>query len=406
MSEHGKTTILLCVSGSIAAYKAADICSGLLKTGADVTVALTRAAARFIGPATFRGLTGSDPLTDVFDEPIERRMAHIAAAQQASLVLAAPATANLLAKMAAGIADDIVTTCLLAVPRGTPLMAAPAMNTAMWEHPATQANAILLQQRGVQLIPPASGLLACGDIGDGRLADVADILEAVQRRLMRSGSLTGLRVLITAGATREPLDPVRFLSNRSSGKMGFALAEAARDRGAAVTVLAGFTTAPEPAGIRVLRAPSAAEMHASALALCGEADVVIAAAAVADYTPAAPSASKLKKLASGEKLVVELQRTPDIIADVSAARRSGQTIVGFAAETHELAAHARQKLKSKALDLVVGNDVMRQGAGFETDTNAVTIVWPDGRTDEHDVMPKRVAAERIWDAIELVRSSP
>ncbi|MDE2126498.1 MAG: bifunctional phosphopantothenoylcysteine decarboxylase/phosphopantothenate--cysteine ligase CoaBC [Armatimonadetes bacterium] len=405
MAEHSGPSILLCVGGSIAAYKAADLCSGLLKLGAEVTVALTASATRFIGPATFRGLTGSDPLTDVFDEPIAHRMAHIAVAQHAALVLVAPATANLLAKMAAGIADDIVTTCLLAVPKQTPVLAAPAMNTAMWEHAATRANVELLQKRGVQLIPPDSGLLACGDIGEGRLANVATIMAEVQSRLAVSTSLAGLRVLITAGATREPLDPIRFLSNRSSGKMGFALAEVARERGAAVTVLAGFTTAPEPAGIRVVRASSAAEMHALALDLCGETDVIIAAAAVADYTPVAPASAKLKKLQSGEKLTVEFVRTPDILADISAARRPGQTIVGFAAETHDLAAHARQKLKSKALDLVVGNNVMRRGAGFETDTNAITIIWPDGRSEEHDVMPKRAVADRIWDAIELARRS-
>ena len=392
--------ILLGVSGSIAAYKAADLCSQLGKLGAEIHVVLTPHAAQFIGVATFRALTGNPALTDVFDEPYARRIAHIDLAQSADLILVAPASADVLAKMAHGIADDLLTTCLLATPTQTPLLAAPAMNTLMWEHPATQSNLEILKARNVEIVQPGYGLLACQDVGVGKLADAAEIIRAVTERLSAAQDWAGKRVLITAGATREPLDPVRFLSNRSSGKMGFALAEEAAKRGANVTVIAGFVTATVPAGVNVVKAESAAEMLAACEARFPACDVFIAAAAVADYAPETIAAQKMKKTPdTADGLTLRLKRTPDILAIMAARKTPRQIVVGFAAETEALLANARAKLQAKKLDLIVANDVAAEGAGFDADTNIITLLWPDGRAESLPQMSKRDAARRILEQL-------
>ncbi|MCS6777410.1 MAG: bifunctional phosphopantothenoylcysteine decarboxylase/phosphopantothenate--cysteine ligase CoaBC [Chloroherpetonaceae bacterium] len=403
MSLHSRR-ILLGVSGSIAAYKAADLCSRLDQLGADVHVVLTSHAAEFVGVATFRALTRNPVLVDLFEEPHARRIAHIDLAQSADLVLVAPATANVLAKLAHGIADDLLTTCLLAVPATTPLLVAPAMNTHMWQHPATIANVQLLQQRGVVVIPPASGRLACLDVGAGRLAAVEDILAAVQERLAPAPDFAGRRVLITAGATREPLDPVRFLSNRSSGKMGVALAEAAARRGAEVTLVAGFMTVAPPVQVRTVHVETAQEMMEACATHFPQCDLLIAAAAVADYAPEQVAPHKLKKSDSDETITLRLRRTPDILATLAAQKRPGQVVVGFAAETQDLFASAVRKLHAKHLDLIVANDVLADGAGFNADTNIVTLFWPDGRHKSLPQLPKREVADRILDAVREIRA--
>ena len=396
--------ILLGVSGSIAAYKAADICSQLGKLGADVTVILTENAERFVGVPTFRALTRNPVLTGVFDEPNAKRIAHIDLAQSADLVLIAPASANLTAKMAHGIADDMLTTCLLALPTTTPLLVAPAMNTVMWEHPATVANLQTLKSRGVKILEPGYGLLACLDVGAGKLASVEEIVGAVRSRLISKQDFVGKRVLVTACATREPLDPVRFLSNRSSGKMGFAIAEAAQSRGAKVTLVSGFTTVEAPKNVELIRVGSAEEMYRACQEIFSGADIFISAAAVADYAPETIASEKIKKPTLSadsiqeEVFTLRLKRTPHIVALLSAQKRSGQIVVGFAAETQDAVANAREKPYFQKLDLVVANDVTQPGAGFDVDTNRVTFV-----TKLHEetlpLMSKREVAERILNRI-------
>ena len=391
-------TILLGVSGSIAAYRAADVCSQLGKLGANVTVCLTAAACEFIGEATFRALSRNPVLTDLFVEPHQERIAHIDAAQQADLVLVSPASANVLARMAAGLADDMLTTCLLAVPSPTPVLVAPAMNTHMWLHPATVANVSTLRARGVEFIAPEAGLLACQDVGTGRLAKVETIVSAVIGALARKQrkDLAGKRVVITAGATREPIDPVRYITNRSSGKMGVALAAAAADRGADVTLIAGAMTVPSPAGVQTIKAESACEMHAACLKAFEWADLFIGAAAVSDYAVAEVAQSKLKKQ-SGEPITLQLVPNPDIIAELGAARRPGQVVIGFAAETADLVENALLKIHRKNLDMIAANDVSAEGAGFDTDTNILVLIRRDGYQKSLPIMSKRQAAEHILD---------
>ena len=410
--------ILLGVTGSIAAYKAADLCSRLSKLGANVHVVLTSAAAQFVGAATFRALTRNPVVMDVFDEPNERRIAHIDLAQSADLVLVAPASADILARMAHGLADDMLSTCLLATPPSTPVLIAPAMNTVMWEHPATKANVKTLMDRGVQFIAPGYGLLACQDVGTGKLADMEDIVAAVRERLETNTEVSApaskatpetetnwaaKRVLITAGATREPLDPVRFLSNRSSGKMGYAIAAEALAQGAEVTLISGFATAAPPQGAIVVKVQTAQEMLAACQIYFADCDVFIASAAVADYAPETVHAQKIKKPAVAEDeegiVTLRLKRTPDIVATLAKSKRPGQIVVGFAAETEHLLAHARSKLTTKRLDLIVANDITVEGAGFETDTNIVTLLWPDGRMESLPQMSKGAVACHLLNAL-------
>ena len=395
--------VLLGVSGSIAAYKAADLCSRLGKLGASVHVILTAHAERFIGAPTLRALTRNPVLTDLFEEPETERIAHIDLAQSADLILVAPASANLLAKMALGLADDLLSTCLLAAPLATPLLVAPAMNTVMWEHPATRSNLATLQERGVQVVQPGYGVLACQDVGYGKLADVDEIVQAVVDRLTPNRDLLGTRILLTAGATREPLDPVRFLSNRSSGKMGYAVAAAAAARGATVTLVSGYTTVAAPAGVEFVRVGSAEEMYRACAERFERCDLFIAAAAVADYTPETVAPQKLKKSAeeegAGEIRTLRLRQTTHILATLAARKRPGQIVVGFAAETENLLTNALAKLRSRNLDLVVANDVTQAGAGFDTDTNIVTLLWPDGRTEPLPLLTKREVAGRLLTAL-------
>jgi phosphopantothenoylcysteine decarboxylase/phosphopantothenate--cysteine ligase len=395
--------VLLGVSGSIAAYKAADICSRLGKKGASVHVVLTAHAERFIGVPTLRALTRNPVLTDLFDEPQTERIAHIDLAQSADLILVAPASANTLAKMAHGLADDMLSTCLLAAPSATPLLVAPAMNTVMWDHPATRANLATLQARNVQTVQPGYGVLACQDVGYGKLADVDEIVQAVVDRLTPNRTLLGKRILLTAGATREPLDPVRFLSNRSSGKMGYAVAAEAAARGAEVTLISGYATAPVPAGVEIVRVGSAEEMYRACAERFDACDLFIAAAAVADYTPETVATQKIKKSAAdgtGETLTLTLRQTTHILATLAARKRPGQIVVGFAAETENLLTNALAKLRSRSLDLLVANDVTQAGAGFDTDTNIVTLFWPDGRAEALPLLTKREVAGRLLTALE------
>ena len=434
--------VALGVSGGIAAYKAAEVLRGLQRAGCEVRVGMTRRACEFVTPLTFRALSGAHVVVDDYAPDNPDPIAHITFSQTIDLFLVAPATANILAKFANGIADDFLTSTYLAA--NAPVLVAPAMNTTMWRHPATRRNLERLRADGVRVVEPDEGEMACGTFGPGRLSDpemivaaALDILRAgarsspqpVEARAssdsQRAGApgdasangyaaaatgahdalphdLAGERVLITAGATREEIDPVRFLSNRSSGRMGFALAEAARARGAEVTVVAGLTSAPEPVSVRVMRALSAEEMRAAVLREAGSASVFIAAAAVADYRPVARAASKLKK--TGNELALTLEPTPDILAEVSRARRDGLIVVGFAAETDDVLARALDKLRRKNLDAIVANDVTRDGAGFESETNAVTILARDrGAPLELPLLPKLDAAHRILDEVARLR---
>lgn len=391
--------IVLGVTGGIAAYKSAEIVSRLRHLGAEVHVIMTENAAKFVAPLTFQTLSANPVVTDTFATPETWNVEHVALAKLADIFVIAPATANILAKMACGIADDMLSTTVLATK--APVLAAPAMNTGMWTAPATAQNVETLRNRGVHIIGPGSGMLACGDEGAGRMSEPEEIVAEIERILAAKADLQGLKVLVTAGATRERLDPVRFLTNDSSGKMGFALAEAARDRGAEVTLVKGSTTAKVPSGVRVVEAESAADLLRAMKKEAGRQDIVIQAAAVADYRPATFSKTKIKKKA-GEALTVTLEENPDIAKAVGAMKKKGQILAGFAAETDHVVKHAKEKLAAKNLDLIVANDVTRPGAGFNTDTNIVTLITAD-RTEDLPIMTKRAAAEIILDRILEIR---
>lgn len=370
--------VALGVSGGIAAYKAAEVLRGLQRAGCVVRVGMTKRACEFITPLTFRALSGAHVVVDDYAPDNPDPIAHITFSQTVDLFLVAPATANLIAKFANGIADDFLSTTYLAA--NAPVIIAPAMNTTMWNHPATRRNLARLRADGARIVPPDEGEMACGTVGPGRLSDPGIIVAAAldlldETRRHRAPDFKGERVLITTGATREEIDPVRFISNRSSGRMGFALAEAARARGAEVTVVAGSTTAEAPAGVRVVRALSAAEMRDAVLKETPQATVFIAAAAVADYRPLERASSKIKK--SDADLTLTLERTPDILKEVAQSRQNGLLVVGFAAETDDVIEHARLKLERKRLDAIVANDITQAGAGFDTETNVVHILARD-----------------------------
>jgi len=395
--------VALGVTGGIACYKAAEILRGLQRAGCIVRVAMTKRACEFIQPLTFRALSGSHVIVDDYAPDNPDPIAHITFSQSVDLLLVAPATANIIAKFANGVADDFLTSTYLAAT--APVLIAPAMNTTMWQHPATQRNLEKLRQDGVRIVEPDAGEMACGTIGPGRLNDPERIVTAALDLLAEaptSPDLSGEHVLITVGATREEIDPVRFISNRSSGRMGFALAEAANQRGASVTTVAGITTVDPPANINVTRAQSAEEMRAAVMKEISGASIFIAAAAVADYRPTSRSDKKIKKTEA--ELVLTLERTPDILAEISAARREDLLVIGFAAETDEVDAYARRKLLDKNLDAVVANDVTRTDAGFDTTTNAITIITRD-RPDSRalPLMSKLDAAHRILDEIVRLR---
>ena len=387
--------IVLGVTGGIAAYKSADLVSRLRHLGASVHVIMTQNATQFVSPLTFQTLSANQVTVDTFQAPEYWNVEHVALAKRAEVFVIAPATANILAKMAHGIADDMLSTTVLATK--APVLAAPAMNTGMWTAGATRENVRLLRDRGVLFVGPGNGPLACGDSGDGRMSEPAEIVEAISEILSRKSDLSGLKVLVTAGATRERLDPVRFLTNDSSGKMGFALAEAARDRGAEVTVVKGTVTAQIPSGVRIVEAESTEDLLQVMLREAPSQDIIIQAAAPADYRPAEVSSVKMKKRA-GEKLLLQLEETPDVAKAVGENKRPGQVLVGFAAETDHLREHAAEKLTKKHLDLIVANDVTLPGAGFGTDTNIATLITRE-RMKECPLQSKRALADEILDQI-------
>ncbi|HET7114018.1 MAG TPA: bifunctional phosphopantothenoylcysteine decarboxylase/phosphopantothenate--cysteine ligase CoaBC [Pyrinomonadaceae bacterium] len=397
-------SVALGVCGGIAAYKAVEVLRGLQRAGCTVRVAMTKRACEFVQPLTFRALSGSHVVVDDYAPDNPDPIAHITFSQTVDLLVVAPATANIIAKFANGVADDFLSSTYLACT--APVLIAPAMNTTMWEHPATQRNLQQLRADGVHFVEPDAGEMACGTIGPGRLSEPERIVRAALEILGGSAAvpkdLAGERFLITVGATREEIDPVRFISNRSSGKMGFALAEVALKRGAAVTVVAGVTTVEPPAGVRVVKALSAEEMLKAVASEAGKASVFIGAAAIADYRPVERAEQKIKK--SNDSLTLTLERTPDVLSQVAASRANGMLVVGFAAETENVLDNAKKKLRSKKLDAIVANDVSRVDAGFDTETNAITIITKDDSV-ELPVMSKGEAADRILDVIVRIRKS-
>ncbi len=393
--------IVLGVSGGIAAYKAVDLCRRLVDAGAHVVPVLTEGALRFVGRTTFDALGSERAWTSLWDE--QHPIPHTHLGQTADLVLVAPATASVLGRYAAGISDDLLLNVLIAT--RAPVVVCPAMHTEMWEHASVQDNLRLLRSRGVHVVEPGVGRLAGGDVGAGRLAEPEDILDAVAVALAgvpAARDLVDLRVVVTAGGTREPIDPVRFIGNRSSGKQGHAVAEEAAARGAKVTLITTVGL-PTAAGIDVVRVETAAEMEQAVLSRADEADIVVMAAAVADFRPTEVPKRKIKK--AGGVPQVNLEPTADILAALGAARRPGQTIVGFAAETDDLRANAVDKLARKGIDLIVANDVSAPGVGFEHDTNAVVILGADGTTLEIPLTDKRAIARAILDTISTTRST-
>ncbi len=388
--------ILLGVSGGIGAYKAAILARALVTSGARVDVVLTRGAREFVGPATFEGITGRPVRSDVWEDV--PGATHVDLGRAADALVVYPATAHTLARLALGLGDDLLTTTALAH-RG-PVLLAPAMHTEMWTHPATVANVATLRGRGALVVGPADGPLMGGDAGPGRLAEPDEMLAAVRRALAPRDDLAGRRLLVTAGGTREPIDPVRFLGNRSSGRMGFALAAAARERGAEVLLVAAPTALATPPGVTRVDVTTAVEMEA-AVAAAGEQDAVVMAAAVADFRPAAPHATKLRRADGAPALT--LVPNPDVLAGVMARRgaAAGPVVVGFAAETGDLEAAARRKLAEKGVDLLVANDVTGEGVGFDVPDNAVLILARDGTRRDVGRAPKAVVADAVLD--ELVR---
>lgn len=385
-------TVVLGITGGIAAYKAAEIASKLTQAGARVEVVMTDAAMKFITPLTLRNITGRPVVTDMFEINSEWSVEHIALSEAADAVLIAPATANTIAKFALGIADNMLTSVVLATK--APVIIACAMNDNMYANPATQENIEKLRDRGFKIIEPAYGRLASGKQGKGRLTDLETIIRKVDEVLGGKGDLTGRRIVVTAGGTQEPLDPVRHLGNRSSGKMGFAIAEAARDRGADVTLIAAPVSLADPAGMTVVHVRTAAQMKAAVDKAVKQADALIMAAAVADYQPKTIAKGKIKK-ESKDSLTLELVRTPDILGEVK-----GNFIkVGFAAESEDPVGNAKKKLASKKLDMIVANDITAPGSGFDVDTNKVTIIEKGGKAEELPLLSKREVAEKILDRV-------
>jgi phosphopantothenoylcysteine decarboxylase/phosphopantothenate--cysteine ligase len=385
--------ILLGVTGGIAAYKSPDIVRRLADRGAEVQVVMTAGAREFVAPLTFQAVSGREVRSDLWDESAERAMSHIELARWADLVLIAPATADFLAQLAHGMADNLLNTICLAT--GAPLAVAPAMNRLMWANPATQANVAQLRARGVHVLGPDSGSQACGETGEGRMMEPSDIAAAAFSLLPAEGPLKGRKVLITAGPTRERIDPVRFISNRSSGKMGYAVAQAARDRGAEVVLVSGPVNLAAPPGVRRISVESAQQMHDAVMAEIAGSDIFIGTAAVADYRPANPADCKIKKVS--DKLDVCMERTVDILAAV-AARADRPYTVGFAAETNNVEEHALAKLQRKKLDLIAANEVGDTKV-FEQDDNALTLLWPGGGKLELGAGAKTELAQKLLEVI-------
>jgi phosphopantothenoylcysteine decarboxylase/phosphopantothenate--cysteine ligase len=423
MSNLEGRLILLGVTGSIAAYKSAELCRALTAAGADVQTLLSRSAAAFIGALTLETLTRRRPMTDPLELLPDQRIGHIVAADAADAVLVAPATARWLGAMAVGLADDVITATCLAT--SAPVVVAPAMDGEMWNHPATRRNVETLRGFGYTIVEPEVGPLASGQRGVGRLAETATILAALEKVLdgkpirqpdeaqrppvvmpRPTSDLSGWHIVVTAGGTAEPIDPVRYIGNRSTGKMGIAIAQAALDRGAMVTLIAGMTSAPIPSGVNLVRAPSAAEMREAVLAALPGADALVMAAAVADFRPKNMSQTKIAR--DGAGLTLELEPTQDILAEAVTTARAGSgrppVIVGFAAETGSLE-RAPAKAAKKGVDLMVANDVAQEGSGFGTDTNKVTIIEPSGPTEEWPLMSKRQVADRLLDRMVGLRNA-
>ncbi len=390
--------ILLVVGGGIAAYKVPELVRAWTKAGAEVRCVLTEAASSFVSPLVLQSLTQAPVRQSLFDPGEEGQIGHIEVADWAELVVVAPATADLLARMAQGMANDLATTVLLAT--RAPVLVVPAMNVNMWDHAATQANLETLRERGVLVEGPDSGELACGWEGQGRMSD-PEAIAARTSLLLGTRSMHGNRMVVTAGGTREPIDAVRSVTNRSSGKMGYAIAAEAARRGAEVVLISGPTGLATPAGVRRVDVETALEMRTSVLAEFDAARIIVMSAAVADFRPANASDRKIKKedLADGEGLQLEMVRNPDILAEIS-ARRDQRVVVGFAAESHDVLPAARRKLARKGCDLLVANDISRSDAGFETDENAVILLTPDGDTEELPLLPKTEVASRILDRVE------
>ena len=390
-----KKTVVLCVTGGIACYKSAMLASLLVKRGYDVEVVMTRNATEFIGPHTFDSLTHNRTMVDTFDRNFQNHVEHVALADKADLLIVAPATANVLAKAAHGIADDMLTTTILAC--GCPKLAAPAMNTRMYENPVTQDTLETLRRYGWQVIEPKSGRLACGAVGMGKMPEPEELLEAVDHAVRYEKDLAGLRLLVTAGPTREALDPVRFLSNHSSGKMGYAVARAASDRGAEVTLVTGPTALKPPAFVETVEVTSAQEMFDAVTRRAQEQDIIVKAAAVADYRPAEYSENKLKK-GEGDPLSLPLERTRDILLWLGEHKKPGQFLCGFSMETERLLENSRKKLKKKNLDMVAANSLNEAGAGFGGSTNVLTLITADSE-EQLPLLSKEEAAHRLLDGI-------
>jgi phosphopantothenoylcysteine decarboxylase/phosphopantothenate--cysteine ligase len=387
----GNKTIVLGITGSIAAYKAAEIASQLTQAGAKVNVIMTKEAIQFISPITFRAITGRPLVAEMFDLASEFSIEHVSLAKAADIVVIAPATANIIAKLAAGIADDML--CCTVLATKAPVVIAPAMETNMYNNPVTQDNLSKLKARDFVIIGPTTGWLASGKEGPGRLAAINDIIGCIRQVLQRGGDLADKHIVVTAGGTQEPIDPVRYISNRSSGKMGYALAEAARDRGAKVTLVTAPTSLPEPVGVDVIKVNTAQEMRRAVEKVTPQADALVMAAAVADYSPTKAAKDKIKKGEAG--LTLKLECTPDILGSVK-----GNFIkVGFAAESSNLMKNAKQKLKQKGLDFIVANDITANDSGFGTDTNRVTIIDRKGKIDSLPLLAKREVAERVLDRV-------
>ncbi|WP_462409222.1 bifunctional phosphopantothenoylcysteine decarboxylase/phosphopantothenate--cysteine ligase CoaBC [Neobacillus sp. Marseille-QA0830] len=388
--------ILLCVTGGIAVYKAAALTSKLVQTGAQVKVILSDSAAKFVTPLTFQALSRNAVYTDTFDEKNPQVIAHIDLADWADLILVAPATANTIAKLAHGIADNMITTTLLAAT--APVWIAPAMNVHMYDHPAVKQNIALLAEYGYRFIEPGEGYLACGYVGKGRLEDPETIVKLIQTYFLdnKNTPLEGKTFLVTAGPTRERIDPVRFISNHSTGKMGYALAEEAKKQGARVQLISGPVQIPAPEGVELIKVESAEQMYNAVIERFEQADVVIKTAAVADYRPKSSFDHKIKKQAGDS--VLELERTKDILLDLG-RRKSHQLLVGFAAETDNVEEYAQKKLYTKNADMIVANNVKQQGAGFGADTNIVTLFKRDGSKKELSLMSKAAAAGKIIEEI-------
>ena len=392
-SEMKKPCVVLGVTGGIAVYKVCELLRLLQKRGIDVFVVMTQNACRFVAPLTFETLSGHPVAVDTFDRPQTWEVEHIALAKRADLFLIAPATANIMGKMACGIADDMLSTTVMAT--RAPVLVAPAMNTGMWENAAVQQNVKTLRARGVEIVAPVSGHLACGDSGAGKLEDVEVIAERACELLFAKKDMEGLRVMVTAGPSREALDPVRYISNRSSGKMGYAIAQAAQKRGAEVTLLSGPVAIEAPQGVKLVPFTTTQELLDRASELAREQDLLIQAAAPADYRAKEVAPQKIKKQ-GGEPMTFTLVENPDVAATLGKAKRSGQVFVGFAAETNDVLAHAKDKLARKNLDMIVANDVTRPGAGFDVDTNIVTLITKDGQ-EALPMMSKAEVAQRILD---------